>query len=157
MSTKTLLPPPRRVPRASTSSTNNNNNSKHKEMDPDGFKRPITTPTTPNTKLVKSDKHIVAPKSTHGDSKPKICNDNNNKGSYPSLNNTLFAGYLAYEFLTKGTLMGRQMRLMSSSRNEPLQQKYNRYVEVSHLLKSDGTHFRDIVNPTQLGRELRLP
>jgi len=151
-----MHPPPRRVPQASTSSTNNNNNSKHKEMDHDGFKRPITTPTTPNTKLFKSDKHIVGPKSTHGDSKPKICNNNNNKGSNPSSNNTLFAGYMAHEFLTKGTLLGQQMSPMSSSRKEPLQQKYNRYVEVTHLLKSNGTHFRDIVNPIQLGRELRL-
>ncbi|KEH23952.1 hypothetical protein MtrunA17_Chr7g0261571 [Medicago truncatula] len=127
MSTKTMHPPPRRVPRASTCSTNNNNNSKHKEMDHDG------------------------------DSKPKICNDNNNKGSNLSLNNTLFAGYLAHEFLTKGTLLGQQMSSMSSSREEPLQQKYNRYVEVAYLLKSDGTHFPDIVNPTQLGLELRLP
>jgi hypothetical protein len=151
-----MHPPRRRVPRASTSSTNNNNNSKHKEVDQDGYKRPITTPTTPNTKLFMSDKHIVGPKSTHGDSKPKMCNDNNNKCSNPSLNNTLFAGYLAHEFLTKGTMLGRQMSPMSSSNKEPQQQKYNRYVEVAHLLKSDDTHFRDIVNPTQLGRELRL-
>jgi hypothetical protein len=150
MSTKTLHPPPRRVAQASTSTTNNNNNiSKRKEIDHDTFKRPATIPTTPNTKLFKSDKQIVRPKLTHKESKPKICCSNN--GSDSKSNNKLFAGYMAHEFLTKGTLLGQQVDLMPNLGAESMQEKSNWYMEVTHLLKTDEVHLCHIVNPTQLG------
>ncbi|KAL2484531.1 hypothetical protein Adt_29287 [Abeliophyllum distichum] len=96
-------------------------------------------------------------------------------------NNTLLAGYLAHEFLTKSTLFGQPwdparaevVPLLATSINErpsPSQkieikpqakaeeedgENYQRYVEVSHLLKSDGAHITGIFNPTQLGRFLQ--
>ncbi|KAK2363855.1 hypothetical protein QL285_088792 [Trifolium repens] len=93
MSTKTLHPPPRRVALANTSTT--------------------------NTKLFKSYKQIVGPKSTHKESKPKICCSNN--GSDSKLNNKLFAGYMAHEFLTRGTLLGQQVDLMPNLGVESIQ------------------------------------
>ncbi|CAI9770570.1 unnamed protein product [Fraxinus pennsylvanica] len=94
--------------------------------------------------------------------------------------NTLLAGYLAHEFLTNGTLFGqpwdaaraKAVPLSAALMNQkpsPSQKKgsesqreaeneeesYQRYVEVSHLLKSDGAHIPDVFNPTQLARFLQ--
>ncbi|XP_059660313.1 uncharacterized protein LOC132306773 [Cornus florida] len=93
--------------------------------------------------------------------------------------NQLLAGYLAHEFLTKGTLFGQQWdparaeavpvsaelrRLKSiqkakaepSSKAEVQMEKYERYVEVADLFKTDGAHLPGVVNPTQLARLLQL-
>ncbi|XP_058208060.1 uncharacterized protein LOC131321059 [Rhododendron vialii] len=98
----------------------------------------------------------------------------------PASRNQLLAGYLAHEFLTKGTLFGqpwdparaeavpvsadsRRLKLSGqkfkaemSSRAEPQVERNQRYVEVADLLKTDGAHFPGIVNPTQLARSLQL-
>lgn len=136
MSTKTMRPPPRRVAAwasssGSTPTSGSSSNSKRKERDNDGFESPNTGPTTPTmTKLSKPDE--------------------------PRLNNQLLAGYMAHEFLTKGTLLGRRWGPTKSPRVEPLQHKYERYVEVVDLLKTDGAHLSGVVNPTQLAQLLRL-
>ncbi|XP_057484524.1 uncharacterized protein LOC130770902 [Actinidia eriantha] len=96
--------------------------------------------------------------------------------------NQLLAGYLAHEFLTKGTLFGqpwdparadsvplaaesRRLKFPGSSQKaraepspeaEPQTEKYQRYVEVSNMLKTDGSHLPGIVNPAQLARFLEL-
>lgn len=98
----------------------------------------------------------------------------------PASRNQLLAGYLAHEFLTKGTLFGQpwdparaeavpvsadprrlkpsgqKLKAEMSSRAEPQVERNQRYVEVADLLKTDGAHFPGIVNPTQLARSLQL-
>lgn len=80
--------------------------------------------------------------------------------------NRLLAGYLAHEFLTKGTLFGRRWEPGRSEpgkspeppvRSEPDPAKPPRaYVEVSQLLKTEGVHIPGVVNPTQLARWLQM-
>ncbi|XP_038906548.1 uncharacterized protein LOC120092519 [Benincasa hispida] len=90
----------------------------------------------------------------------------------PSHSNHLLAGYLAHEFLTKGTLFGQAWdkpdpAMASASASSPAEpsekhqdelhpKNYQSYVEVANLLKHSGPHFQGIVNPTQLARLLNL-
>ncbi|XP_034691701.1 uncharacterized protein LOC117918861 [Vitis riparia] len=78
----------------------------------------------------------------------------------PAYRNQLLAGYLAHEFLTKGTLLGEKWEPdradAAPGRAEPSAEAYTRYVEVADLLKRDGAHLPGIVNPTQLGRFLHM-
>ncbi|WVY97654.1 hypothetical protein V8G54_029805 [Vigna mungo] len=73
------------------------------------------------------------------------------KAAEPPPSNGLLAGYLAHEFLTKGTLLGRRVELdsarpdLSGSTSE-----HGSYEEVANLLKIKGTCIKGIVNPTQL-------
>ncbi|XP_022886091.1 uncharacterized protein LOC111402173 [Olea europaea var. sylvestris] len=95
----------------------------------------------------------------------------------PASNNKLLAGYLAHEFLTKSTLFGqpwdpapveavplslnqkpspsRKMENEPQAKAENEEENYLRYMEVSHLLKSDGAHVPGVFNPTQLTRFLQ--
>lgn len=103
----------------------------------------------------------------------------------PIPSNRLLAGYLAHEFLTKGTLLGqkfdqgnqyrtenyydsvvgsaeqqRQSQLYSraeTSDDEPIRaevrkEEHETYGEVASIVKTDGTHIKGIVNPTQLSK-----
>lgn len=80
--------------------------------------------------------------------------------------NRLLAGYLAHEFLTKGTLFGRRWEPGRPEpgkspeppvRVEPDPAKPSRaYAEVSQLLKTEGVHIPGVVNPTQLARWLQM-
>uniref|UniRef100_A0A7N0ZVK1 Uncharacterized protein n=1 Tax=Kalanchoe fedtschenkoi TaxID=63787 RepID=A0A7N0ZVK1_KALFE len=84
----------------------------------------------------------------------------------PECNNMLLAGYLAHEFLTKGTIMGEKFdsaratatppgpTKRSSRPTEPSRKADERYAEVASLLKTDGAHIPGIVNPTQLASYL---
>ncbi|CAA2994912.1 uncharacterized protein LOC111376948 [Olea europaea var. sylvestris] len=98
----------------------------------------------------------------------------------PMCSNRLLAGYMAYEFLTKGTLLGEKfdparaeavpVNSADSKRNKPGQShglqsveaepsgkiKQQSYAEVASLLKGDGAHIPGIVNPTQLGRWIQM-
>lgn len=106
------------------------------------------------------------------------------KSPQPTYNNQLLAGYLAYEFLSKGTLFGEtydparaeavplsQPAGSGSARGKPIPdkrkaepsgeddkqtEKHQRYLELAELLKADGAHLPGIVNPTQLARFLQL-
>ncbi|KAK2455234.1 embryo sac development arrest protein [Trifolium repens] len=165
MNTKTMRLPPRRVLTPSSSSTTSN---KRKERD-DPFERPKPIH-GPNSKLLKPDKPI----SKLGDSEPV---QSTKTTTTPS--NQLLAGYLAHEFLTKGTLMGKPWLPSSRGKEEedddddvggeegeateapPCRRPETkidkeRYVEVTALLKSGGTHLPGVVNPTQLARFLDL-
>ena len=92
----------------------------------------------------------------HGSPKPTITKLPKLEGPNPVPTNMLLAGYLAHEFLSKGTLLGRGMGQSSSLQEESQQQKYERYVELTLLLKTDGAHLFDIVNPNQLAQFLKL-
>lgn len=103
----------------------------------------------------------------------------------PISSNQILAGYLAHEFLTKGTLLGQPWD--PAHQNEivlppppPVSKKENeaeakpspspsggveaerqvddkkRYVEVANLLKTGGAYLPGIVNPTQLARFLQM-
>ncbi|KAK4427834.1 hypothetical protein Salat_1552400 [Sesamum alatum] len=102
----------------------------------------------------------------------------------PLSSNRLLAGYMAYEFLTKGTLFGqkfdparaeavpvnsadskrnRQTQSQSQSLVQPsaeaepsVKSKPQSYAEVANLLKSDGAHIPGVVNPTQLARWIQM-
>lgn len=96
------------------------------------------------------------------------------KGYEPASKNQILAGYLAYEFLNKGTLFGQawepdraEAKPVSeeptklkekSSEGEPSDggQRNERYVEVADLLKEGGVHLPGIINPTQLAGFLQL-
>ncbi|CAK9139515.1 unnamed protein product [Ilex paraguariensis] len=104
------------------------------------------------------------------------------KAAEPVSSNRLLAGYMAYEFLTKGTLLGqkfdparagavpvvatelrRHKQVQSqSSEAEPSGRvkpgPSQTYAEVANLMKSDGdgVHIPGIVNPTQLARWIQM-
>ncbi|XVF72053.1 hypothetical protein PTKIN_Ptkin12aG0090500 [Pterospermum kingtungense] len=154
MNTKTMRLPPRRVSMP--------NNNKRKERDDFDLKHLTPAP----TKLPKP----VAPLAA------------SDKAAHPVLSNQLLAGYLAHEFLTRGTLFGQtwdpnrpQQQTAAESRKgireenepsersrgadaepKPREEKRQRYVEVAGLLKTDGAHIPGIVNPSQLARFLEM-
>ncbi|GLT76887.1 hypothetical protein SLA2020_485210 [Shorea laevis] len=91
----------------------------------------------------------------------------------PDSSNRLLAGYLAYEFLTKGTLFGqkydparaRTVQLSGSlaepmkvkSEAEPSPKKENQgYADVANILKTDEAHIQGIVNPAQLAHWIKM-
>ncbi|XP_028765518.1 uncharacterized protein LOC114723504 [Neltuma alba] len=92
----------------------------------------------------------------------------------PASSNQLLAGYLAHEFLTRGTLFGQPWDPPYRAEGGPTEklkgqvtgsegeeakappEKRERYIEVADLLKEEGPHLPGIVNPTQLGRFLQL-
>ncbi|KAL6532433.1 hypothetical protein OROGR_014403 [Orobanche gracilis] len=98
----------------------------------------------------------------------------------PLSSNRLLAGYMAYEFLNKGTLFGqnidpakaddlrvssaaeskrnyRQRRSQASMEPEPSgKPKPQNYAEVANLLKSDAAYIPGIVNPTILARWIQM-
>ncbi|KAE8679645.1 methylesterase 17-like [Hibiscus syriacus] len=154
MNTKTMRLPPRRVSMPS---------NKRKERDDFDLKRLIS----PLTKLPK----------------PALPLAGSDKATKPVLSNQLLAGYLAHEYLTRGTLFGqtwdparppptasessrgigedvdlneRSVAEKVEQKPEPREEKRRRYVEVASLLKKDGAHIPGIVNPSQLARFLHM-
>ncbi|KAK2648871.1 hypothetical protein Ddye_016360 [Dipteronia dyeriana] len=99
-----------------------------------------------------------------------------NKAAKPDSSDHLIAGYLAHEYLTKATLFGQPFdpsqaqAIPEPSKRSPEkkeeaepsrgaereEEKYQRYVEVASLMKTDGAHIPGIVNPTQLARFLQM-
>lgn len=87
-----------------------------------------------------------------------------NKGAEPLINNRLLAGCMAYEFLTKGTLLGNMYnpagRAVASAAGAKLEARGvkdpEQYGEVASILKTEGTHIPSIVNPTQLARWIQM-
>ncbi|CAL1384309.1 unnamed protein product [Linum trigynum] len=94
-----------------------------------------------------------------------------------SNNNGLLAGYLAYEFLTRGTILGEKFDPAKSTEAPPprirkggaipaaageeawkksKEDEERSYAEVASLLKTERAHIPGIVNPTQLARWIRM-
>ncbi|PRQ25774.1 hypothetical protein RchiOBHm_Chr6g0287331 [Rosa chinensis] len=149
MNTKTMRLPPRRISTTNASSNSNAPTTKRKETEsaldaPHPAKALKLSPTEPAHQAAVSEPALAS------------CH--------------LLAGYLAHEFLTKGTLLGQlwdptarssaeeQPVTKSPDRREaePQYEKLERYVEVADLLKTDGAQLAGIVNPTQLARFLQL-
>ncbi|XP_050204555.1 uncharacterized protein LOC126654663 [Mercurialis annua] len=162
MNTKTMRLPPRRF------LTSNNNKRKDRE----GFDTLKPTPPTPV--LTKLPKPVISHQVIDSAESPVFS---------PGSSNHLLAGYLAHEFLTKGTLFSQpwdparaesttssgleannnnSKKLKPSQKGreaEPSKEKanYQRYVEVSHLLKGEsGGHLPGVFNPSQLARLLQM-
>lgn len=92
--------------------------------------------------------------------------------------NRLLAGYMAYEFITRGTLLGqecnsavprvaepnRAMKPVEAGADEPMKEEDKKggdaaqdsYVEVASILTTEGAHIPGIVNPTQLARWIQM-
>nr|XP_011462287.1 PREDICTED: uncharacterized protein LOC105350929 [Fragaria vesca subsp. vesca] len=88
--------------------------------------------------------------------------------------NRLLAGYMAYEFITRGTLLGQECcsavpaelrRVVKPVGAEPVKERetgsgeaavQDRYAEVASILKTEGAHIPGIVNPTQLARWIQM-
>lgn len=84
--------------------------------------------------------------------------------------NRLLAGYLAHEFLSKGTLFGEKYEPARSEavslageckRTKPeaapsIKNENQSYAEVASILKMDGAHLPGIVNPAQLARWIKM-
>ncbi|KAF1860390.1 hypothetical protein Lal_00037730 [Lupinus albus] len=163
--------PPRRV--LTPSGTTN----KRKERD-DPWPKPIT-------KLHKPEKPIHRPSSEP--IKPLSATTSSGEGkaiTEPMPSNHLLAGYLAHEYLTKGTLMGQSWAPPRAESGEKLTCKdevdsmeggaatetpcrrsaeedgkvheKERYAEVAGLLKGGRSHLPGVVNPTHLIRFLHF-
>lgn len=106
--------------------------------------------------------------SAHYDVKPSTPRT----GEPPVSSNRLLAGYMAYEFLTKGTILGRKFdpargepspsspatwKKAKTGAEEPSETKkeHQSYSEVASILKTDGAHIPGVVNPSQLARWLQ--
>ncbi|XP_048232258.1 uncharacterized protein LOC125370508 [Ricinus communis] len=171
MNTKTMRLPPRRVL------------TSNKRKDREGFDTLKPSPPQPPAPPTKLPKPTVLPQLS-GSAKlsepAPVC------VSVSVLSNQLLAGYLAHEFLTKGTLFGQRWdparaeasgggggsgsesnvsnnnhRTKASQKGkeaEPSKERenYQRYVEVSGLLKGDGAHLPGIFNPSQLAHFLQM-
>ncbi|GAB4841054.1 hypothetical protein Ancab_021800 [Ancistrocladus abbreviatus] len=114
----------------------------------------------------------VAPKPMKVAAKPDLrSNDSNKLGG----NSKILGGYLAYEYLTTGTLFGEgygtvahahaeavknvseEPKLAKQIKEEKVEErKYKAYVEVANLLKVEGTHLPGIVNPSHLAKYLGM-
>ncbi|CAL5208226.1 unnamed protein product [Lathyrus oleraceus] len=95
------------------------------------------------------------------------------KPDKPIGSNKLLAGYLAHEFLTKGTLLGQKFdpKLTragiypdsrvgsgeySRAEGSDVRKEHESYGEVASIMKMDGTHIKGIVNPTQLSQWIHM-
>ncbi|KAJ9176472.1 hypothetical protein P3X46_011781 [Hevea brasiliensis] len=114
------------------------------------------------------------PTSTTKLAKPSISQVGAGKLPDPVSSNQLLAGYLAHEYLTRGTLFGqpwdparaeevalepkkiKPSQRLKEEETQPNKETYKRYVEVSSLLKAGGSHLPGVVNPSQLARFLQM-
>ncbi|KAJ4834122.1 hypothetical protein Tsubulata_012604 [Turnera subulata] len=130
-----------------------------------------------------STKPSSAPTTAHYYYPPAPRAENKSAASAPS--NRLLAGYMAYEFLTRGTLFGERFdparvkavpvselkrgKLVGEeaelggggggggggSSSSSCNKAVKGYAEVAGILKADGVHIPGIVNPTELARWLQ--
>ncbi|KAG7626306.1 hypothetical protein AtNW77_Chr3g0182851 [Arabidopsis thaliana] len=80
--------------------------------------------------------------------------------------NWLLAGYMAHEYLTCGTMLGRKLYsgwaevgpLVSPSPLQSREVKKARqsYSELASVFKTDGNHVPGVVNPTQLAKWIQM-
>ncbi|KAJ7977210.1 putative Embryo sac development arrest 6 [Quillaja saponaria] len=160
--------PPRRV--LTPTAPSSTNKRKEREVGFDGPK-----PSTANS-ITK----VIKPGTSRPGSEPS-----SSKRIEPASSNQILAGYLAHEFLTKGSLFGETWDSARAelAKNVPAEEsrtgkqsekgeaepnlrkvepqlkkkkKNERYVAVANLLKTGGAQFPGVFNPTQLGRFLQL-
>ncbi|CAA7012945.1 unnamed protein product [Microthlaspi erraticum] len=98
--------------------------------------------------------------------KRKDTTESFDSGAAPATSNWLLAGYMAHEFLTCGTMLGRKLNLGWAevgplSSPSPQQQReakkaHQSYSDVACVFKTDGTHVPGVVNPTQLAKWIKM-
>lgn len=87
----------------------------------------------------------------------------------PAASNWVLAGYMAHEFLTCGTMLGRKLYpgwAEVGPLDTPSPQQQHRevkkkktdqsYSDVSSVFKTDGIHIPGVVNPTQLAKWIQM-
>lgn len=151
-----MNPPPRRVATPSLSSLKRNETSDHFKPSVSSLKRKETTEHfKPSPVLTKSLKPPPPRNGSARTTRPYF-NPAQSTQTVTKPNNIILAGYMAHEFLTKGTIFGETIDpvVASESAKNPSRTAEERYVEVCRLLKTDGSHIAGIVNPTQLARYL---
>ncbi|ESQ47480.1 hypothetical protein EUTSA_v10022231mg [Eutrema salsugineum] len=84
----------------------------------------------------------------------------------PATSNWLLAGYMAHEFLTCGTMLGRKLYhgwaevgpidSPSPQHREVKKKAHQSYSDVASVFKTDGTHVPGVVNPTQLAKWIQM-
>lgn len=84
----------------------------------------------------------------------------------PATSNWLLAGYMAHEFLTCGTMLGRKLNLgwaevgplvsPSPQQQREAEKAHQSYADVACVFKTDGTHVPGVVNPTQLAKWIKM-
>ncbi|KAI4342657.1 hypothetical protein MLD38_027253 [Melastoma candidum] len=74
----------------------------------------------------------------------------------PSSDNKILAGYLAYEFLRKGTILGERFGSVAHHHQKEEEEERRSLEEVASILKVDGVHIPGIFNPSQLARWIRM-
>ncbi|CAN6677432.1 unnamed protein product [Malus baccata var. baccata] len=131
---------------------------KRKESSSNGFKQPAP-------KAPKATSTTTFPRAPSKSSAPKA--SSKTTSSAPS-SNRLLASYMAYEYLTKGTLFGQKFdpagdeavplagKPIESGQGAGTGAAQESYSEVASLLKTDGAHIRGIVNPTQLAKWIQM-
>ncbi|XP_065876801.1 uncharacterized protein [Euphorbia lathyris] len=160
MNTKTMRLPPRRV----LTSNKRKECEGYDSLKPSSPTLPASSSllptTTTKTKLAKP---VAPPQAKKIRSEPE-----------PASSNQLLAGYLAHEYINKGTLFGqpwdptkpqaaesnKRIKVSQSQKSretEPSKVNYERYVEVSNLLmREEGAHVAGVYNPSQLARFLQM-
>ncbi|EOA31737.1 hypothetical protein CARUB_v10014951mg [Capsella rubella] len=105
---------------------------------------------------------------TQGASRKRKESESSDPRGVPS--NWLLAGYMAHEFLTCGTMLGRKLYpgwaevgpLVSPPPQQQQQNKEARktrqsnYSDVAGVFKTDGNHVPGVVNPTQLAKWIQM-
>ncbi|KAL8486679.1 hypothetical protein ACS0TY_022919 [Phlomoides rotata] len=137
---------------------------KRKEVEPfhpSTLPKPLAPPTSVTRAVIGTNSVLTSPRGA--DQQP------------PLSSNRLLAGYMAHEFLTKGTLFGqifdpsraeampvssaeskRSKQEKDAEPNRKSKPKPQSYADVANLLKSDGVHIPGVVNPTQLVRWIQM-
>ncbi|CAN8270480.1 unnamed protein product [Cochlearia groenlandica] len=83
----------------------------------------------------------------------------------PVTSNWLLAGYMAHEFLTCGTMLGRKLYpgwaeigplVSPPPQHREAKKDRQSYADVACVFKRDGTHVPGVVNPTQLAKWIHM-
>ncbi|CAH8361431.1 unnamed protein product [Eruca vesicaria subsp. sativa] len=87
------------------------------------------------------------------------------RATTPATPNWLLAGYLAHEFLTCGTMLGRKLCAgwaevgplnSPSPQHREVKKARQSYSDVASVFKTEGTHVPGVVNPTQLAKWIQM-
>lgn len=103
---------------------------------------------------------------TQGASRKRKETESDPTGATATHSNWLLAGYMAHEFLTCGTMLGRKLYpgwaevgpLVSppSPQHREAKKARQSYSDVAGVFKTDGNHVPGVVNPTQLAKWIQM-
>ncbi|CAH8261549.1 unnamed protein product [Arabidopsis lyrata] len=92
---------------------------------------------------------------SHGASRKRKETESDPRATAP---NWLLAGYMAHEYLTCGTMLGRKLYPGWAEVGPHIEAKkaHQSYSEVATVFKTDGNHVPGVVNPTQLAKWIQM-